>query len=57
MDRTYKPIAIIGYGCVFPPDGKNVKSFWENIVSGKNGISDISGKYWKKELYYTLYSF
>lgn len=53
MDRTYKPIAIIGYGCVFPPDGKNVKSFWENIVSGKNGISDISGKYWKKELYYT----
>lgn len=48
MDRTYKPIAIIGYGCVFPPDGKNVKSFWENIVSGKNGISDISGKYWKK---------
>lgn len=29
MDRTYKPIAIIGYGCVFPPDGKREKFLGE----------------------------
>ena len=52
MRNNYRPIAIIGYGCVFPPDGKNVETFWENIVSGKNGISDISERFWKKELYY-----
>lgn len=49
---SYKPIAIIGYGCVFPPDGKDVEKFWDNVVSGKSGISDVSKIYWKKELYF-----
>lgn len=49
MRKNYKPVAIIGYGCVFPPDGKNVETFWENVIGGKSGISE---KCWKKDLYY-----
>jgi len=50
---NYKPIAIIGYGCIFPPDGMDVEKFWDNVVSGKSGISDISKTHWKKELYFS----
>lgn len=51
--KKYKPIAIIGYGCIFPPDSYDTKKFWENVVSGVDGIIDVSEKYWKQELYYS----
>lgn len=49
----YRPIAIIGYGCVFPPDSYNPQSYWENVLQGKEGISDVSETFWKKKLYYS----
>lgn len=49
----YRPIAIIGYGCVFPPDGDNPQTYWKNVLTGKEGISDVSEMFWKKKLYYS----
>lgn len=51
--NQYRPIAIIGYGCVFPPDGSDPQKYWDNVLNGKDGISDVSEKYWKKKLYYS----
>lgn len=48
----YRPIAIIGYGCVFPPDGNNPQTYWDNVLNGKDGVSDVSESFWKKKLYY-----
>lgn len=50
--RVFHPIAIIGYGCVFPPDGYDVKRFWENVQTGKSGIRTIPEERWKWEYYY-----
>lgn len=52
MKTHFKPVAIIGYGCIFPPDGTNTERFWENVLSGANGITDVSKSYWKESLYY-----
>lgn len=48
MDRTYKPIAIIGYGCVFPPDGKNVKSFGRILLVVRMAYQIYLGSIGKK---------
>ena len=51
--KDYRPIAIIGYGCVFPPNSYNTEKFWENILKGTEGIVDVSEEFWKEELYYS----
>ncbi|SFU45507.1 beta-ketoacyl synthase N-terminal-like domain-containing protein [Butyrivibrio sp. M55] len=50
--EQFKPIAVIGYGCVFPGGGKDADAFWGNVLSGANGIEDVSKKYWKEDLYF-----
>ncbi|MBU5316395.1 hypothetical protein KQI30_08940 [Clostridium bornimense] len=52
MKCKFEPIAIVGYGCVFPPDSYDTEKFWENIVSGKPGVQEMPESYWKKDLYY-----
>ncbi len=52
MKREFKPVAIIGYGCIFPPDGTSTQKFWENVLEGTCGISDVSKYNWKESLYY-----
>lgn len=52
MKREFKPIAIIGYGCIFTPDGTSTQKFWENVLEGMCGISDVSKYNWKESLYY-----
>jgi acyl transferase domain-containing protein len=52
MKANFDPIAIIGYGCVYPPDSYNIETFWENIVAGKPGISEIPVEWWDKNLYW-----
>ncbi|WP_178075961.1 beta-ketoacyl synthase N-terminal-like domain-containing protein [Paenibacillus oralis] len=48
----FHPIAIVGYGCIFPPDGYDVKRFWANVLSGKPGIRTTPADRWKWETYY-----
>jgi acyl transferase domain-containing protein len=51
-NQVFKPVAVIGYGCVFPPDSYDVKKFWENVLSGKSGIMTTPEERWKWEYYY-----
>ncbi|MGI6118492.1 MAG: beta-ketoacyl synthase N-terminal-like domain-containing protein [Bilifractor sp.] len=51
--QLFAPVAIIGYGCVFPPDGVTEEKFWNNVLSGKTGIADVSRTFWKEDLYYS----
>lgn len=48
-------IAIVGMASHFP-DAPNLYKFWENIISKKDSLTDISAKsedeYWKKEDFY-----
>lgn len=50
--RIFHPIAIIGYGCVYPPDGYDEEKFWDVILSGKSGIRTIPDDRWKWTYYY-----
>ena len=45
--NLFEPIAVIGYGCVYPPDG-----FWDVIISGKSGIGVVPEERWAWEYYY-----
>jgi acyl transferase domain-containing protein len=51
-NQFFDPVAVIGYGCVFPPDSYDVKKFWENVLSGKSGITITPEERWKWEYYY-----
>lgn len=42
------PIAVIGLGCLFP-GARNVKEFWQNIVQGKDLMTDVPRSYWLAE--------
>lgn len=48
----FHPLAIVGYGCVLPPDGYNTDLFWETIISGKSGIQVTPKERWNWENYY-----
>ncbi len=48
----YEPIAIIGYGVLYPPNSDTVDKFWENIKSGTEGIREVSDEVWDKKYYY-----
>jgi acyl transferase domain-containing protein/exonuclease VII small subunit len=52
MKCKFEPIAIVGYGCIFPPDSYDTEKFWNNIVSAKPGVKEMPESYWKKDLYY-----
>lgn len=52
MKSNFEPIAIIGYGCIYPPDSFDSIKFWENIKNNKTGITKMSPEYWDGDLYY-----
>ncbi|MGP9017723.1 beta-ketoacyl synthase N-terminal-like domain-containing protein [Streptomyces sp. BR1] len=37
--EEFDPIAVVGYGCVFPPDSYDADTFWKNILDGRIGIA------------------
>ncbi|MGG3571970.1 type I polyketide synthase [Bacillus gobiensis] len=52
MNQTNEPIAIIGMGCRFPGGGNNTEEFWQNLVSGKDSITEIPKDRWDIDRYY-----
>jgi polyketide synthase PksL len=46
-----EPIAIIGMQAVLP-QSKDIQTFWENIVAGKDLISEIPKERWDSNAYY-----
>ncbi len=47
-----EPIAIIGIGALLP-DANNKEEFWQNIISGKNSITEVPTSVWDPKLYYS----
>lgn len=48
----YEPIAIVGCGCLYPPDSFSLEKFYENIINGTEGIRQIDEKFWEPKKYY-----
>lgn len=47
-----EPIAIIGIGALLP-DANNKEEFWQNIITGKNSITEVPASVWDPKLYYS----
>ncbi|KAA1242927.1 non-ribosomal peptide synthetase/type I polyketide synthase [Aquimarina sp. RZ0] len=52
--RTHKnePVAIISMACQFP-QAKNVQAFWENLIAGKDAITEVPEERWSLDTYYS----
>ncbi|WP_419998768.1 beta-ketoacyl synthase N-terminal-like domain-containing protein [Streptomyces boninensis] len=48
----FDPIAVVGYGCVFPPNSYNADTFWQNILGGRIGIGLPPEERWQWEDYH-----
>ncbi|CAM5724354.1 hypothetical protein SALBM311S_00548 [Streptomyces alboniger] len=49
----FDPIAVVGYGCVFPPNSYDADTFWQNILGGRIGIDSPPKNRWNWEDYHT----
>lgn len=52
MNQKNEPIAIIGMGCEFPGNGNDPDQFWNNILEGKDSITEIPKDRWNINRYY-----
>ncbi|WP_288562674.1 beta-ketoacyl synthase N-terminal-like domain-containing protein [uncultured Streptococcus sp.] len=48
----YEPIAIVGYGVLYPTNSDNVQKFWENTMNGVQGIREVTNEVWNVNDYY-----
>jgi len=48
---TTQPIAIVGLGAILP-DALNVQDFWQNLLSARYSISEVTKDRWDEALYY-----
>lgn len=51
FDANNKDIAIIGMSCSFPM-ADNIEEYWENLISGRNCISEVPKNRWDWKEYY-----
>ncbi len=49
-----EPIAIIGLGCRFPQAGDRPEDFWQMLIDGKSGITEVPADRWDIDAYYNL---
>jgi acyl transferase domain-containing protein len=49
----FTPVAVIGYGCLFPPDSYNVEAYWRNLLSGRSGITTPPPERYDWRAYYS----
>lgn len=47
------PLAIVGIGCNFPGGSCSPEAFWENLVQGYDGISEVPPDRWNAERYFS----
>lgn len=45
-------IAIIGMGCRLPGNAKSLENFWELLIHGRNGWSEVPPERWNATAYY-----
>ncbi len=47
-----EPIAIVGIGCRFPQSGDRPEDFWQLLIEGKCGITEVPADRWDIDAYY-----
>ncbi|MBF0443829.1 MAG: erythronolide synthase, partial [Oligoflexales bacterium] len=50
-DRKIVDVAIIGIACIYP-ESKNIDEYWQNIISGRNAISEVPEERWNIQTYF-----
>jgi acyl transferase domain-containing protein len=50
-ENAHRAIAIVGLGAVLP-DAPDVATFWDNVVTGRYSISEVTPDRWDPALYY-----
>jgi acyl transferase domain-containing protein len=53
LTTDFAPVAVIGYGCLFPPDSYNVEAYWRNLLSGRSGITTPPPQRYDWRAYYS----
>lgn len=51
--NEYEPIAIIGYGCLYPPKMVNPEEMWNSILCGDKGVREVTKEVWDTKKYYS----
>jgi acyl transferase domain-containing protein/acyl carrier protein len=51
MDKTLRPIAVIGASCRFP-GADNLEAFWDLLSHGRDAVTEIGDDRWAKGLYF-----
>ncbi|MDR0292489.1 MAG: hypothetical protein LBI01_07060, partial [Elusimicrobium sp.] len=52
-NRNLEPVAVVGIGAIMP-EALNKDIFWQNIISGKNCITEVSKEtHWDPDLFYS----
>ena len=46
MKKVREPLAIIGIGCKFPGNVNSPEEFWDFIVKGGDGVTDVPADRW-----------
>ncbi|MFO7668900.1 MAG: beta-ketoacyl synthase N-terminal-like domain-containing protein [Bacteroidales bacterium] len=49
MKKAKEPLAIIGIGCRFPGNVNSPEEFWDLIINGGDGLSDIPPDRWNAD--------
>ena len=53
LPTDFAPVAVIGYGCLFPPDSYDVEAYWRNLLSGRSGITTPPPERYDWHAYYS----
>lgn len=47
-----EPLAIVGIGCRFPGGSDSPRAFWDNLVAGRDAVTEIPGNRWDVDALY-----
>ncbi len=50
--RSRQPVAVVGLACRFPGGADTPARFWQNLLDGADGTSDVPAERWDMDLYH-----
>lgn len=53
--NDYEPIAIVGYGCLYPPLLTSPEELWDGVLKGTKGVRNVNNSVWDTDKYYSKY--
>ena len=49
INEVAEPVAVVGMGCRFPGDVGGPDRFWQFLINGEDGISEVPADRWDVE--------